>query len=407
VLLASLAALTTLVLAGCAAPAPPPSATAPPNGPAAAAASARPATPIPTPAPLGLVVARLDESALPPADPAADNLPVGRPTPTPAATAEPAWKYVTLWLAVENRSETARLTGISGTDPSSTNLASATLATRDGARYRSFRSSTSFGLRTATGRSLTNYPVLLRLPPGFRAAAESFGGQSSLAPIQTSVTFKVPVGLVDYGTLTVPPVGSLGPKAEDEVSRRLRPLLGTFQPLDLGGIQAGPQPIAYPVLPGAAPPGTVPVGSAVSVPGKLTVTLASADVATPTDFQARNRGWKQLILALRYRNDDTSQASTFTVAGWFFGQDGVVYSGDVPAIGDFGRATIPPEAASMLLWDGRSAGAEQVKAGQEQEPRKLTFLVPNAVQGGILVLAGDVEASFSVDGLGTPATPSR
>jgi hypothetical protein len=57
----------------------------------------------------------------------------------------------------------------------------------------------------------------------------------------------------------------------------------------------------------------------------------------------------------------------------------------------------------MLLWDGRSAGADQVKPAQEQEPRKLTFLVPNALQAGSLVLAGAVEASFRIDGLGIPA----
>jgi hypothetical protein len=346
---------------------------------------------------------RLDETAIPPAEPTPEGLPIGRATPTPAATAEAAWKYITLTLAVENRSDSTRLVGISGSDPTTTNLGMATLTTRDGTKYRPFRSSTSLGLRTATGRSLTNYPVLLRLPPGFRAAAESFGGLSSMAPIQTSLTYRVPSSLTDYGTLAIPPLTNLGPKTEDEVTKRLRPLIGTFQPLDLGRLRQGAQEVSFPAGVSSSTPPPVAVGAAVSVPDKLTVTLMSAEISSPADYQARNRGWKQLALTLRYRNDDPRQAHSFDVAAWFFGQDGIVYTGDVPAIGDFGRATTTPEPIALQLWDGRAAGVDQVKAGQEQEPRKLVFLVPNALRQGTLVLAGDVEATFEVSGLGVPS----
>jgi hypothetical protein len=223
-----------------------------------------------------------------------------------------------------------------------------------------------------------------------------------MAPIQTSFIFKVPADLTDYGTLTIPPLGTLGPKTDDEVVKRLRPLIGAFQPLNLAGVQPGAAEISYAA--NAATPTTLSggVGSGLAVPGKLTVTLTTAEVGAATDYQARNRGWKQLTLTLRYRNDDPSQPRTFDVAAWFFGLDGVVYAGDVPALADFGRATTPPQPAAILLWDGRAAGVDQVQSGQEQEPRKLTFLVPNGLEGGTLVLGGDVEAMFSVAGLGQP-----
>jgi hypothetical protein len=360
--------------------------------------------PTPTPRPeaaLAVVVVRVDEAPIPPAEPTLMGLPLGRPTPTPAATPETAWKYVTFTFAVENRSDAVRLVGLGGGDPASTNLAGALLVGRDGTRYKPFRSYSSFGLRTATARSLNNYPVLLRLPPGFRAAAESFGMLSTTAPTRNSLTFKVPAGVTDYGTLTIPPMTNFGAKnADDEVARRIRSAVGSFQNLDLGGLTAGAQQVAFPTA--APPPQLQTVGTPVAVPGKLTVTLVGASTSAPSDFQARNRGWKQVSMSLRYRNDDQQQAHGFTVSAWLFGDDGVVYTGDVPAIGDFGRATSPPEANVMGLWDGRPAGADTIAAGQQQEPRQAVFLVPRELQNGILVLGGDVEAFYALDGLGVP-----
>jgi hypothetical protein len=392
--------LALLLLAACSPPAPPA-----PSTPTPAPRPAQTATPRPDPAAvLAVVVLNLEEAGIPPAEPTMIGLAVGRPTPTPAATPETSWKYVTVTFAVENRSDTARLVGIAGGDPGSTNLANATLTARDGTRYKAFRSYSNFGLRTASARSLTAYPVLLRLPAGFRAAAESFGSTSTSPPRRNSITFKVPATLADYGTLTIPALTTIGGRgADDEVAKRLRPLIGSFQPLNLSGVRPGEQQVAFP---SAAPPAAVlAVGAPVSVPGKFTVTLAGTEVSSPADFQARNRGWKQVAVALHYRNDDPSQARGFTVSAWLFGEDGVVYSGDVPALGDFSRVLVPPEANIMSAWDGRSAGADAVPAGQEQEPRRTIFLVPRELQGGILALAGEVDALYRIEGLPQPTRP--
>jgi hypothetical protein len=358
----------------------------------------------PTPRPeaaLTAVILRVDEAGIPPAGPTLVGLAIGRPTPTPAATPEVAWKYVTFTFAVENRSDVARLVGIGGADPGSTNLAGALLVGRDGTRYKPFNSYSSFGLRTATARSLNNYPVLLRLPPGFRAAAESFGTLSTSAPVRSSLTFKVPIGLTDYGTLTIPPLTNLGAKgADDEVAKRIRSSLGAFQNLDLGGLSTGDRQVAFP---SAVPPAQLQaVGAAVTGPTRVTVTLSGADVSDPSDFQARNRGWKQVSAALRYQNDDPQQAHGVTVSAWLFGDDGIVYTGDVPAIGDFGRATSPPEVGIVSIWDGRAVGADTIPAGQQHGARQASFLVPRELKNAILVLGGDVEALYRLEDLGVP-----
>jgi hypothetical protein len=342
---------------------------------------------------------RIDESPLPPADATPSGFTSGRPTATPAATPDAAWKYVTIVFAVENRSDSPRLVGIAGSSPTDTNLNGATLTTRDGQRYKALRSASSFGIRTATARSLTSYPVLLRLPPGFRAAAESFGALSLEAPTQNSITFKLPATLTDYGTLTIPPLTGLGPKTgDDDISKRLRSVLGGFAPADLGGLTAGAQSVAFPSTAQAA---SLPaVGASVSVPGSVSVTLVSADEADPTDYQARNSGWKQLTISLRYRNDDPKQAHAFAVSAWLFGQDGVVYTGDVPALGNFSRAVAAPDVTAVAVWDGRSAGADQIAAGQEQEPRRAVFTVPSELHTAVLVLGGQVEAAYALAGIG-------
>jgi hypothetical protein len=386
--------MVVLLLAACSAPVP--------QVPTAAAPRAV-ATSTPRPeAALAAVIVRVDEAGIPPSEPTQVGLAIGRPTPTPAATPEAAWKYVTFTFAVENRSDAVRLVGIGGTDPTSTNLAGALLVGRDGTRYKPLRSYSSFGLRTATARSLNNYPVLLRLPPGFRAAAESFGTLSTSAPVRNSLTFKLPAGLTDYGTLTIPPLTNLGAKnADDEVAKRIRSSLGAFQNLDLGGVNAGDRSVAFPSA--APPPQLQAVGAAVAGPTKVTVTLAGIDVTNPTDFQARNRGWKQVAAGLSYRNDDPQQAHGVTVSAWLFGDNGIVYTGDVPAIGDFGRATTPPDAALLGIWDGRPVGAGDIPAGQQQGPRQALFLVPRELQAGILVLGGDVEALYRLDNLSIPS----
>jgi hypothetical protein len=81
----------------------------------------------------------------------------------------------------------------------------------------------------------------------------------------------------------------------------------------------------------------------------------------------------------------------------------VVYTGDVPAVGAFGRALVVPEPLAILGWDGRVASPDEIKAGQEQEPRRVSFLVPRDLRGGILVLAGDVDAQYWIENLGIPA----
>jgi hypothetical protein len=338
-------------------------------------------------------VLQVDEAAIPPADPTPMGLGAGRPTATPYATPESGWKYVTFTLAVENRSDTARLVGISGADPQHTNLADAMLAGRNGMRYKAFRSASSFGLRTATARSLSSYPVLLRMPPGFRAVAESFGALTTTPPPRTSITFRVPATLVEFASLTVPPL-AVASRADDEVAKRIRALVGAVQPIDLSGVRVGATgaPLTTPV-----PGGALPVGGSASVAGRATVTLLGAELADPTDFQARNRGWKQLSVALRYRNDDPAAPHAFAVSAWLFGDDGIAYTGDVPALGDFGRATTVPEPSIIGAWDGRSAGPDQVGAGQEQETRRATFQVPAGLPGGLLVLAGEIEAIFRIE----------
>jgi hypothetical protein len=362
----------------------------------------RAATPTPDPAAsaLRLVPMRVDESALPPPEPTPRGLAAGRPTPTPEATAEAAWKYLTIAFAVENTSDVARLVGIAGADTNATNLAAAVLTTRDGQRYKPLRSATTFGLRTATAHSLTSYPVLLRLPAGFRAAAESSGSVSIVTPEPNRLTFKVPASLrsSDYGSVSIPPLTSLGPKTgDDDVTRGLRPLVGGFQPLDLS---LGARP---PVFPTSAPPSqALALGTPIAVPGKLTATLLGVEASDPPDYQIRNRGWKQVTLALQYRNDDPQQARDVNAAAWLFGDDGVVYTGDAPTVGDFGRSLTAPEPSAILLWDGRSAGADHVPSGQTLEPRRLVFVMPRDVRSGILVLSGDLEAMYRLDDIPLP-----
>jgi hypothetical protein len=351
---------------------------------------------------LGLLPLSIQESPLPPPEPTPPGFTAGRATPTPDATPEPNWKYVTISLAIENHSGDARLVGVAGSDPGTTNLAQAVLTTRDGTRYKPIHSSTTLGLRTATSHALTTYPVLLRLPAGFRALAESAGSTSVVTPDPTNLTFKVPVGVSDYGTLSIPPLTALGPKSgDDDVSRGLRSEMAGFATLDLAQVSA--QKVAFPFA--SAPPEAQSVGGSVSsADHHLTVSLLDVQAEDPADFEIRNRGWKQLTLSLQYRNDDSS-AHAFTVAAWLFGDDGVVYTGDAPTIGDFGRALSAPEPSTMLLWDGRSAGADETPPGQSLEPRRATFVVPRALQQGVLVLAGDVDAIFTVPNLPTPPTP--
>jgi hypothetical protein len=389
--------LLVATLAACSAPAPQPRPTSPP-------ATRRPPTSTATPnaaaSAFGIVPIKIDESPLPPAVPTPPGFASGRATPTPFATPEPAWKYVTMTFAIENRSDSAWLVGIAGSEPSTTNLAGAVLTTRDGTRYKAVRSSTSFGLRTATSHALTNYPVLLRVPPGFRVTAESTGSLSVVAPQPTSVTFKVPTALTEYGTLSIPPLTDLGPKAgDDDISRRIRPLIGGVASVDVTG--PTPQSATFPTL--NAP--TVGVGATVSSAGKATVTLVSVDASDPEDFELRTRGWKQVTLALQYRNDDPQQAHAFNVAAWLFGDDGVVYTGDAPSIGDFGRSLTPPDPTAIPLWDGRSAGTDQTPAGQALEPRRAAFVVPKALRNAVLVLAGDADAVFNVSSIPVPGQP--
>ena len=153
----------------------------------------------------------------------------------------------------------------------------------------------------------------------------------------------------------------------------------------------------------AATPGQVlAVGTPVSVPGKVTATLLGVDASDPPDYQIRNRGWKQVSLGLQYRNDDPQQAHDFNVAAWLFGDDGVAYTGDAPTVGDFGRSLTAPEPSALLMWDGRSAGADHVAAGQTQEPRRLLFVMPREVRNGILVLSGDFEAMYRLVDIPVP-----
>jgi hypothetical protein len=346
---------------------------------------------------------RVVESPLPPAEPTPPGFTAGRATPTPFATPDAAWKYLTISFAIENGTDTPRLVGLAGGDPSTSNLASAVLTSRDGSKYRAMSSSTTFGMRTATSHALTTYPVLLRLPPRFRVSRESTGTLSVIVPDPSSITFKVPSGMTDYGTLSIPALGSLGPKTgEDEVTRGMRPLIGGFQPLDLRGVSVGDQPVTFPV---ASPQPDLPAsGTPVSVPGRVTVMVAGVSASDPTDFEIRNRGWKQVSLGLQYRNDD-QQAHTFNVVSWLFGEDGVVYTGDAPSIGDFGGSLTAPQPSAILLWDGRPAGTGQAAPGQTLEPRQTTFLVPRALHNAVLVLSGDVDLIFNVMAIPTPPAP--
>jgi hypothetical protein len=252
-------------------------------------------------------------------------------------------------------------------------------------------------LRTATSHALTSYPVLLRMPPGFRATAESAGSLSVVAPQPNSVTFKLPTALSEYGTLSIPPLTDLGPKSgDDDVTRRMRPLIGGLAPVDLSSIKSA-QSLPFPTL----NPPAAGVGATVSG-GTATVTLLSVDASDPEDFELRNRGWKQVTLSLQYRNDDPQQAHSFNVAAWLFGDDGVAYNGDAPSVGDFGRSLTPPEPSAIPLWDGRSAGADQTPPGQSLEPRRAAFVVPKTLRSAVLVLAGDIEAAFNLTGISSP-----
>src|SRR6266850_507747 len=235
------------VLTACSAPAPAPAAA--PTAVAKASPAARTAptailTATPVPAALRMVPLRLSESPLPPPAPTPDGLPASRGTPTPVATAEAAWKYLTIVFGVENISDTARLVGIGGGgDPNASNLAAASLTTRDSKRYKAVSSYSSFGWRTAVARSLAGYPVLLRLPPGFRAAAESFAGYGTSISPPNSITFKIPTTLTDYGTLTLPPPMMGGKSTGDEVAPKLRALIGALDPIELGAIPVGDQQV--------------------------------------------------------------------------------------------------------------------------------------------------------------------
>jgi hypothetical protein len=383
-----------LLLLACSAPAP--------NSRSTAAATARRgSTPTATPnaaaSAFSVVPLRIDESPLPPAEPTPLGFASGRATPTPAATPESGWKYVTISFAVENRSDAAWLAGIAGSEPSTTNLANAVLTIPDGTRYKPVRSSTSLGLRTATSHALTSYPVLLRVPPGFRVSAESAGSLSVVAPGPSSVTFKLPTSLLEYGRLSIPPLTDLGPRSgDDDVSRRMRPLIGGLASVDLTGFAPSSPSFPTPNPPAAG------VGAAVSGSGSSTVTLMSVDARDPEDFELRNRGWKQVTLSLQYRNDDPQRAHAFDVAAWLFGEDGVAYTGDAPSVGDFGRSLTPPDPSTIPLWDGRSAGADQTPPNQALEPRRATFVVPKSLRNAVLVLAGDAEASFNVTGIPVP-----
>jgi hypothetical protein len=382
-----------LLLMACSAPGAP----RPTSPPATRRAAAATATPNPAASALSVVPLRIDESPLPPAEPTSPGFTAGRPSPTPFATPEAAWKYVTITFAVENRSEAPWLVGIAGSEPSTTNLAAAVLTTRDGTRYKAMRSSTTLGLRSATSHALTNYPVLLRIPPGYEITGESAGSLSVVAPGPNSVTFKVPATLTDYGTLSIPALSDLGGKSgDDDVTRRIRPLIGGLASVDLAS--ASPQ---SPTFPTRNPP-PAGVGAAVSDPGRATVTLVSVDAADPQDFELRNRGWKQVTLGVQYRNDDSQQPHTFNVAAWLFGDDGVVYTGDAPSIADFGRSLTPPEPSAIPLWDGRSAGTDQTPPGQALEPRRATFVVPKTLRSAVLVLAGDADAQFNVTNIPIP-----
>jgi hypothetical protein len=371
----------------------------PTPAPAARAAAAATATPDAAASALTLVPLRIQESPLPPAEPTPPGFTSGRATATPFATPEAAWKYVTITLAVENRSAETRLVGIAGSDPATTNLAQATLRARDGTRYKPIGSNSSLGMRTATSHALVTYPVLLRLPPGFRAVAESAGSLSVIAPDALSLTFKVPTELSDYGVLSVPPPSSLSSKSsEDDVTRAVRTSLGGFAPLDLAG---GARSVVFPV--DGAPAGALSVGApASSAENHLTATLLGIEAADPQDFEIRNRGWKQLTFSLSYHNDDAQQPHTFNVAAWLFGDDGVVYTGDAPTVADFGRALVAPDPAAILLWDGRSAGTDLTPPAQALEPRRATFFVPRNLRNGVLVLAGDVNATYVLNDLPSP-----
>jgi hypothetical protein len=382
-----------LLLVACAAPAPPRAT------PTARRAPAATATPNPSASAFGVVPLKIEESPLPPAEPTPPGFTSGRASPTPFATPEAAWKYVTITFAIENRADSARLVGVAGSEPSTTNLAGAILTTPDGTRYKPVRSNTSFGLRTATSHALTSYPVLLRVPPGFRVTGESAGSLSVIAPDATSVTFKVPSGLSAYGTLSIPPLTDLGPKpGDDDVSRLIRPLIGGLASVDLTSV--APSSPAFPIQTAAA----AGLGSPVGASG-VTVTLASVDASDPDDFELRNRGWKQVTLGIQYRNDDPRQPRAFNVAAWLFGEDGVAYTGDAPTVGDFGRSLTPPDPAAIPLWDGRSAGTDQTPPGQALEPRRVVFVVPKALRNAVLVLAGDVDADFTVSGIPGPGQP--
>ena len=70
--------------------------------------------------------------------------------------------------------------------------------------------------------------------------------------------------------------------------------------------------------------------------------------------------------------------------------------------GDFGRSLTAPEPSALLMWDGRSAGADHVAAGQTQEPRRLVFVMPREVRNGLLVLSGDFEAMYRLVDIPVP-----
>jgi hypothetical protein len=59
-----------------------------------------------------------------------------------------------------------------------------------------------------------------------------------------------------------------------------------------------------------------------------------------------------------------------------------------------------PEVSAISIWDGRSAAADQIAAGQEQEPRRAVFLIPSTLHDAVLVLGGELEGAFTIAGIG-------
>jgi hypothetical protein len=107
--------------------------------------------------------------------------------------------------------------------------------------------------------------------------------------------------------LSIPPLGSLGPKTgEDDVTRQLRPLIGGFQLLELGGQASAIHSVAFPFE--STPNSIQATGTPVTVAGKGSVSLVSLEAADPADYEVRNRGWKLITLSLQYAAQDSQSA---------------------------------------------------------------------------------------------------